>query len=369
MIRLTSTRKSLLLFALITVFTSLFISEVIASPPLDDPIAVGHSPAKNPPKVEGTPQDEDELEDQEAPAGPPTTEWTYHKSPDGLHPNGEEQLMVWLMNRARANPPQEGVWLATSNDPDVAGGRDFFGVDLTVLQNEFASYAPEPPAAFDVRLYNAAKVHSDDLIDRDAQDHINQFQRVMDAGFFHNGIRGNVFAYADNGLNAHAAFNIDWGPGTPDGMQTSRGHRKAVMSLDGDYTNVGLAAVDVTVPGKSVGPVVVTGNYAKASNAADHHNRFLVGTVWEDTNDNNTYDPGEGIGGVTVMPNQGVYYAVTANSGGYAIPITAPGAYQVTFSGPLSAVKNVTVADESVLLDLTDAVALNYKVYLPLIIR
>ena len=61
--------------------------------------------------------------------------------------------MLWLMNRARANPTQEGVWLATMTDPDVASARSYFGVNLTVLQSAFATIAAKPPAAFDVRLY------------------------------------------------------------------------------------------------------------------------------------------------------------------------------------------------------------------------
>ena len=32
------------------------------------------------------------------------TEWTYHKTGDNLHPDGNEQQMVWLMNRARSDP-------------------------------------------------------------------------------------------------------------------------------------------------------------------------------------------------------------------------------------------------------------------------
>ena len=106
--------------------------------------------------------------------GAPTVEWTLHKTADGAHPDGREQQVMWLMNRARAYPPAEGVWLATSTDPDIASGRNYFGVNTTVLQNEFNGYSAKPPAAFDVRLYNAAKAHSDDLIARNAQDHNGQ---------------------------------------------------------------------------------------------------------------------------------------------------------------------------------------------------
>ena len=50
-------------------------------------------------------------------------EWTYHKTSDNAHPDGNEQQMVWLVNRARANPTQEGIWLATMTDPDVDAAR------------------------------------------------------------------------------------------------------------------------------------------------------------------------------------------------------------------------------------------------------
>jgi hypothetical protein len=280
--------------------------------------------------------------------------------------------MVWLMNRARSAPAVEGTWLANSTDPQIAGGRDYFQVVKTVLTGEFAGYAAKPPAAFDVRLYNAAKVHSDDLIARNAQDHNNQFTQVTAAGFFYTSGRGNVFSYADSALNAHAAFNIDWG-GTPppngDGMQAGRGHRQAIMALDGAYSNVGVAVVADTNPGATVGPYVVTGNYCAANTSKpDHYNNFIVGTVWQDLNHNALYDPGEGIGGVTVTPASGTYYAVSGAAGGYAIPVTmAAGTLNVTFFGAgISATRPVTVGTASVLLDyLKPAVTLTARAFVP----
>lgn len=279
------------------------------------------------------------------------TEWTLHKTPDGLHPDGNEQQMVWLMNRARANPAQEGRWLATTNEDTIAGPRDYFGVDLNVLQSEFSSYAVKPPAAFDARMYNGSKAHSDDLIARDAQDHNGQFQQIADAGFSCWGGRANVFSYADSALNAHAAFNIDWG-NTADGMQTGRGHRMAIMSVDGNYTNVGIAMVPAP-GGLQVGPLVTSSAYCYADESkTDHFNRFIVGTVWQDSNANGRYDPGEGFDRVSVTPDAGKYFAVTAVSGGYAIPIEEPGAYVLDFSGVVSGQMHVTVGETSVLADL-----------------
>ena len=146
-------------------------------------------------------------------------EWLLHKTLDGQHPDADEQALVWLMNWARQDPTAEGIWLATSNDPDVAGGRSFFGVDVELLEDEFAAIAAAPPAAFDRRLYEASLAHSLDLIGRDAQDHDGQFSRVGDSGFVHAGGRASVFSYARSALNAHAAFNIDWGGSDGTGMR------------------------------------------------------------------------------------------------------------------------------------------------------
>ncbi len=285
----------------------------------------------------------------------PSAEWTYHKSADSLHPDDNEQQLLWLMNRARSNPTQEGLWLAATGIAEIESAISYFSVDLDVLKTEFADIAATPPAAFDVRLYNAAKTHSDDLIARDAQDHNNQFTRVTNAGFSYQAARGNVYSYTQSPVHGHAGFNIDWGGNDDTGMQAGRGHRQAIMSMDNHYSNTGIAVVSETDINTDVGPLVTTGNFAIANDsAADHYNRFLVGTVWTDLNDNDMYDTGEGLANITVTPDEGSYYAVTANSGGYAIPVNA-GTIVVTFSGSgLSEdiTRSVTLSSESVLLDL-----------------
>lgn len=283
-----------------------------------------------------------------------SAEWKLHKTDDGLHPDGNEQQMMWLMNRARSNPTQEGIWLATTNDSNIARPRDYFGVDVVLLQSEFASIAVRPPAAFDVRLYRAAEAHSEYLISIDGQGHTGQFDRVKAEGFVYRYIRGNVFSYSNNSVYAHAAFNIDWdGPNDGDGMQDSRGHRKAIMSIDNDYySNVGIAMVPEQDPNTNVGPLVTTGNYANPNTStANHYHRFIVGTVWQDRNGNAMYDPGEGYGNVTVNIYPGSFYAVTAVGGGYAIPILSPGTYTVVFSGAVNGQTQVAVGEKSVLVD------------------
>ena len=98
---------------------------------------------------------------------------------------------------------------------------------------------------------------------------------------------------------------------------------------------------------------MTTENFCQAdTNYPDHYNRFIVGTVWRDLNDNARYDPGEGIGGVRVEANLGNLYAITAVGGGYAIPAQSPGLYTLTFSGVAQGVRTATVGAVSVLVDL-----------------
>lgn len=315
------------------------------------------SPEPNPPRVERK-ADAVAIPSAMAEAPLAVQEWIYHKTADGLHPDGNEQQLMWFMNRARSNPSQEGAWLAATGDPDVEDAIYSWEVDLTVLQNEFDNYDAKPPAAFDVRLYNAARDHAEALIARDSQDHDGQFELIDDYGFYYDQARVVVFSYTLHPLFGHAGFNIDWGPdgGDGTGMQPDRGHRMAIMSVDGDYTNVGYAVVPESDSNTEVGPLVTTGDFCRAiPGYADHYNRFLVGTVWQDANGNDQYDPGEGMGGITVMPDSGTYFATTANSGGYAFPMLSAGTYEVTFSGfgiTTAISRTAVVGAESVLIDL-----------------
>lgn len=274
----------------------------------------------------------------------PTVEWIYHKSDDGSHPNGNEQMLVWLMNRARQNPRAEGDWLATTPEPDVADWRRWYNVSGAALTRFFTGYPVKPPAAFDIRLYQAAQNHSAKLIARNGctLSHSGQFKAVDTAGFRWVKLCGSMVD-PKTPLSGHAGWNID-------GNAAGGGHRNAIMSL-GPCANT--SSVGVAMEPHS-GNFCTTGNYAKAKvNGVDHFNTFLVGTVWRDRNGNGRYDPGEGYGNIEVMPDKGGYFAKTASGGGYALPMVKPGSYTITFSGRglPAGVKQVKVGGESVLLD------------------
>ncbi len=266
-----------------------------------------------------------------------TAEWVYHKTADGLHPDGAEQAMVWLMNRARANPPAEGVFLTTTSDPDVDSATSYFGVNTTLLKAEFAELAVKPPAVFDRRLYEGSRQHSLYMIQQNRQTHDGQFDRLRATGFSYSNAAVSVYAFSKDAVYAHAGLNIDWGQG-PGGMQAGRGHRAAIMSSGAAwYSNVGFALIPENDPATSIGPLVFSGAYCQAAEGApDHYNRFLTGTVWIDANHNQQYDPGEGLDQVRVQPDRGAWHAVTGIAGGWAIPVTSPDTFLLTFTGSTS---------------------------------
>jgi hypothetical protein len=280
-------------------------------------------------------------------------EWTLHRTADGAHPDGVEQAWLWQMNRARTDPAGEGERLAALDDPVVQLSYDVFKTDLERLADEFAALAPTPPAAFDRRLWSAARDHAQAMIDADAPLVAGQLDRLIPAGFVYPTVeqaKGNAYGFAVNPLHGHAVWNANWGAG-PGGMIPGRPNRAILM---GALANVGIAVLADPDAGDLLGPLVAVADHADANVwFPDHHNRFVVGTVWEDLDADGRYGVGEGVEGVRVAPDAGGFFAVTAAGGGFAIPVTSPGTFTVSFSGGGVPARQlgVTVGAMSVLAD------------------
>ena len=252
-------------------------------------------------------------------------------------PTDEEQLYLELINRARANPTDEGIMLATTTDPDVQNDVSHYGVNLTLMKAEFAALPVRPPLAMNDKLTTAARLHTQYQYDTATQTHTGSGgstlgTRATAAGYDFAVLGENVFSYSKNTFHGHVGFQIDWGTDAPDdgdGMQAGRGHR---VNIHGDFREVGIGIVlgTKTLNANTVGPQLVTQDFG-TSQADD---TLVTGVAYYDSNGNTFYDPGEGIGGLTVNVNGSSFHAVTANSGGYAVPVPAADATRtVTFSG------------------------------------
>lgn len=243
-------------------------------------------------------------------------------------PTDEEQLYLEYINRSRADPPAEGVRLANTLDPEVLSAYASFGVNLAQMQAEFNTNVPAPPLAMNAQLLAAARLHSGDMFTNQFQGHFgtngwDPGQRITAQGYSWSTYGENVFSYAESVFHGHAGFNVDWGAG-PGGMQNPRGHRNNIHNAN--FREVGVGVVN-GVNG-TVGPQLVTQDFATRQSATP----LITGVAYYDFNGNNFYDLGEGIGGVTINVPGSSFYAVTSESGGYAVPGTTNGNYSVTFS-------------------------------------
>jgi hypothetical protein len=264
-------------------------------------------------------------------------------------PTDDEQFLVELINRARANPLAEAQRLRSTTDPTVIAAYSYFSVDLDLMSSQFAQLSPVPPLAISAALTESGRRHSRDMLEHAFQEHTGSDGstlggRVSAAGYDYANCAENIYAYAKGLWHAHASFQVDWGQG-PGGMQDPPGHRLNIHDQYLKEAGVGVIAGS----NGSVGPILVTEDFA----APAVNKAFITGVAYYDLNGNGFYDVGEGIGGVNVSVSGADFRAVTAASGGYAVPVTRNGTYTVTFTAPamaqqqqiavISGLKNVKV--------------------------
>lgn len=223
----------------------------------------------------------------------------------GVEPTAVEQLYLEQLNDARANPPAYGQSI---------------GLDLS-------NVAAAQPLAFDTRLIDAARQHSQDMAARHYFDHntpegITPFQRIQAAGFLFSAAAEAISSGESTTDQSLSDFIID--KGVPD-----LGHRVNLLALDSTtqslrQTGIGISPTTSGQPGP--------GAYYTIDSAISGDMRpFLLGVVIRDDNNNHKYDIGEGLGGVTITVSGGGT-TQTFGSGGYSIQLN-PGTYNVTASG------------------------------------
>jgi hypothetical protein len=281
-------------------------------------------------------------------------------------PTSDEQMVLEIINRARANPDAEGTRLAGPSPNGIPGGNIREGMTLS----DPGLVAPRPPLAMNKYLLASARAHSVDMWTRRYFAHDTQAPPTQT---WDQRIAG--FGYTWNFAGGKVGENIAAGGGDPaaaledllmidDGFP-ERGHRRNLLDVwdpaENPYREIGIGYYS----GAAALPVVIgSGTYTlkdflTQDFGRSHGGPFLLGVVYVDANANNSYDIGEGLPGVTitVSPVLGGYStAVSAPGGGYAIPVGTSGKLSVTASGgPLKAgiviTSMVTLSIENVKLD------------------
>ena len=79
-------------------------------------------------------------------------------------PSALEQQMLELVSRARMNPAGEGVILNAVNTWYSADARARKPSFFAILVGEFATYPAVAPLAFNAKLMQSARAHSQDMV-------------------------------------------------------------------------------------------------------------------------------------------------------------------------------------------------------------
>ncbi|CUH82626.1 CAP domain-containing protein [Tropicibacter naphthalenivorans] len=288
----------------------------------------------------------------------------------------EQQLMLELINRARANPAGEFDQLildansGTTVAANITSAVTYFGVDLDAFADQLAGLPSVAPLAWNSALAQSADTHTDLMIAQDEQSHnlageASLLNRMLNAGYEDlRQVAENIYAYAEDPLYAHAGFYIDWGydavdisggtlvsnwQSTGDGIQDNPGHRNSILSAT--YTEVGLSWTQDSDPSTEVGPFLTTQHFGTTWSYAPK----LLGVVIDDADGDAFYDVGEGLGGVTVQAvgSAGTFTTTSWAAGGYQMALP-DGVYTVTFSGGAllgEVTQSVTISGENAKLD------------------
>ena len=245
------------------------------------------------------------------------------------YPTDYEQLMIELINRARANPAAEA-------------SRYRINLNEGVPPVDFITTEPKQPVAFNLDLIEAARAHNQWMLDTNTFQHegLNDSdpgERMEAAGYVFTGSWGwgENLAWSGQGgawpntleftKQLHKNLFVD--KNYPD-----RGHRTNMMEPDHKEVGIGVQTGIFTTEGTNYYSVITTNDFAWVPG-----DNFLTGVAYdEDVKDDDFYTPGEGIGDLTVKAvRQGdgqSFTTTTWPSGGYSLPLPA-GAYDVYITG------------------------------------
>jgi len=258
-------------------------------------------------------------------------------------PTNYEQYLLELVNRARANPDAEAALYGIGLNDNLSAG--------TITS------AAKEPLAFSTFLNTSADTHSQSMLDDNYFSHTGSdgssaSQRMFAAGW--TSATGGHSTGENISLRASTTNSVGFNESTiashHEGLFKSSGHRTNI--LHESFSEIGI--------GQKVGSYVSNGTtFSNTSmvteNFADGGRTFITGVVITDSDNDQFYDIGEGIGSVMVTATgaAGTFSATTWDSGGYSLAVN-DGSYTLTFTGGTlngTVTKQVTVSGRNVKVD------------------
>lgn len=239
-----------------------------------------------------------------------------------LEPNAEEQLLIYLLNKARSDPPAYGKSIE---------------LDLTGV-------APQHALAVNKELTASSRFRADDMLKRNYFDHVDpdgmgpnsralEFGYALGRNYKRDKIINNIESICagyDKAGDILKSLIVD------EGIE-NLGHRKQLLGMQPFHALAREIGVGILPRG------TLTAKYEAYCTihlaARDLNGSFVTGVVYDDKNANGAYDVGEGIGGATVSAD--VAKTLSLSHGGFSLFLPR-GPYNVRcdkggFNGPAAA--------------------------------
>ncbi|MFP4533532.1 MAG: CAP domain-containing protein [Desulfobacterales bacterium] len=246
-----------------------------------------------------------------------------------------ERQMMQLVNQARN---------------DAAAVADYYGLDLDAFLEVFPEYEYSlenglPPLAFNERLYAAAVDHARDMLSREYMDAVSPDNTTPEMRAKQKGYDPVWIAESRYRL---PTYDEKVSPGKTVGRFFQKIFTRAVKpGGEAQYKHLfsdqpGEAGVRL-LAGKSPMLGGIVGSYVQLAvmeygGGVDTEAPILIGAVYRDKNNNQLYDPGEGVSNTRLTvknknagPADENYLLKTDGAGGFSQEL-APGAYRVLVS-------------------------------------
>lgn len=223
----------------------------------------------------------------------------------------EEQFLLELINRTRLDPVAEAARFGIDLNAGLGAGTLTGGSRGVLASNEF--------------LNNASIAHSQWMLAADTFSHTGSggsapWDRASTAGYVYTTIGENI---AFSGTTA-SSFSLSAAIlGHHEGLFRSAGHR--VNLVNDSFREIGIARETgiYTSNGTNWNASMLTELFGTSGTSL-----FITGVAYNDTDGNDFYSMGEGVGGVNV--SSGAVSMLTEAAGGYSLRLTAGAGVSVT---------------------------------------
>lgn len=240
-------------------------------------------------------------------------------------------MLEWL-NRFRADPAAEfdryyQTVMQQDGSVSYLAKVPFLPIDkpsIEEFRNELLATPAVPPLAWNTKLNDAARFHTDFMIAADAFDHNLPGEPLLGTRISNTGYQ--AWYWGENIAYGHGQIRY-----SHSSLVHSDGHRANLAFTN--FTEIGIAAGYATLANKTLFDPIVTQDFGSRVN----RQASVFGVVFDDTiTSDDFYQAGEGLQGISITLSgpQGNFVTTSWSSGGYQFDDVPSGTYRLYVTSP-----------------------------------